>query len=125
MPIVVILFIFCQLFSHSCLLKNISIFQLAAFRLPETMGRFSQCHLLHRFRLLLCSNIHKPHEIIGLCSTIPNATHGYNSRLPPHIGAESFLNLIQHYGSASQALRASSSEIAQLAHNGKSRRPLA
>lgn len=39
--------------------------------------------------------------------------------LTPYIGAESFLNLIQHYGSASQALRASSSEIAQLAHNGK------
>lgn len=41
------------------------------------------------------------------------------TRAYPHIGAESFLNLIQHYGSASQALRASSSEIAQLAHNGK------
>ena len=39
--------------------------------------------------------------------------------LTPYIGAESFLTLIQHYGSATEALRAPSSVIAQLAYMGK------
>lgn len=39
--------------------------------------------------------------------------------LTPYIGAESFLTLIEHFGSASEALRASSHDIAQLVHMGK------
>lgn len=39
--------------------------------------------------------------------------------LTPYIGAESFLRLIQHYGSAVAALEASASEIMHIACNGK------
>lgn len=39
--------------------------------------------------------------------------------LTPYIGAESFLKLIQHFGSAEAALRASADDIRQIAHKGK------
>ena len=39
--------------------------------------------------------------------------------LTPYIGAESFLRLIEHCGSAAEALRAPAHLVAQLAHHGK------
>lgn len=63
-------------------------------------------------------NVFKPLSTIAM-STEHERHAWIQLALTPYIGAESFLNLIQHYGSASQALRAPSAEIAQLAHNGK------